>query len=116
MDTLFLTARFKIREGASDAFRQIASKCIEAVRKNEMNAGCLRYDWFYSSDFALCDVLETYTGSEAVLAHMGNVGPLLQELLALSEISGTLYGNPSEGLKKAFEGLDITYLQYEAGM
>jgi quinol monooxygenase YgiN len=116
MDTLSLTARFKIRDGASDTFRTIASKCIEAVRKNEMNAGCLRYEWFYSADYSQCDVLETYTGSEAVLKHMANVGPFLQELLAISELSGTLYGTPSETLKKAFEGLDVEYLHRDAGM
>jgi quinol monooxygenase YgiN len=115
MEHLLLTARFRIREGQSGAFRNIASKCIAAVREKEMNAGCKRYDWFYNADYSICDVVETYTGNEAFFAHMGNVGPHLQELLAISEFSGNLYGSPSEELKKALEGMDVTYLAFEAG-
>lgn len=115
MEQLHLTARFKIQSGASEKFREIAGKCIEAVRKNEFNAGCKRYDWYYNSDYSICDVLETYLNAEAFFTHMGNVGPLLEELLAISEFSGNLYGSPPESLKKALEGMDVTYLSLEAG-
>ena len=115
MEPLYLTARFRIHEGHSGTFRNIASKCIAAVREKEMNAGCKRYDWFYNDDYSICDVLETYTGTEAFFAHMGNVGPHLQELLAISEFSGNLYGSPAEAIKKALEGMDVTYLAFEDG-
>jgi quinol monooxygenase YgiN len=115
MEHLHLTARFKIQKGQSDAFRNIASKCIAAVREKEMNAGCTRYDWFYNGDYSICDALETYTGTEAFFAHMGNVGPHLQELLAISEFSAIMYGSTSEAIKKALEGMDITYMAFEAG-
>ncbi|MGB5188576.1 putative quinol monooxygenase [Robiginitalea sp.] len=115
MAHLHLTARFKIQSGKSDAFHSIASKCIAAVRENELNAGCTRYDWFYNDDRSICDVLETYKGDDAVFAHMKNVGPHLQELMALSEFSGSLYGSPSDALKKALDGMDVTFLTFEAG-
>lgn len=116
MEQLHLTARFKIKAGKSETFRKIAAKCIDAVREKEMNAGCTRYEWFYNSDDTICDALETYANADAFFAHMGNVGPLLQEIFAVSEFSANLYGSPPEALKKALEGMDVTYLAYEAGM
>lgn len=115
MSQLHLTARFKIQSGMSDAFRSIASKCIDAVRDKEINAGCHRYDWYYNEDHSICDVLETYASNEAVFEHMGNVGAHLQELFAISEFSGTLYGSPSDALKKAMEGLNVTFMSLQAG-
>jgi quinol monooxygenase YgiN len=115
MEHLNITARFKIQPGKSDAFREIASKCIALVRENEMNAGCKRYDWYYNEANRICDVLETYANSDAFLVHMNNIGPYLQDLLAISELSGNVYGSPSESLKKALEGMDVAYLGFEAG-
>ncbi len=115
MSKLHLTARFKIQSGKSDIFRSIASKCIAAVRENEINAGCSRYDWYYNDDYSICDVLETYSGNEAFFEHMNNVGAHLQELFAISEFSGNVYGSPSDALKKAMEGMDVTFLSFEAG-
>jgi quinol monooxygenase YgiN len=115
MSELHLTARFTIQPGKSDAFRSIASKCIEAVRANEMDKGCSRYDWYYNDDFSICDVLETYSGNEAIFEHMNNVGPHLQELMAISEFSGSIYGDPSDAVKSAMEGMDVVFLSLEAG-
>lgn len=116
MTKMHLTARFKIQDGNAETFRKIASQCINAVREKEMNAGCERYDWYYNDDYSICDVLETYANPEAFFNHMGNVGAHLQELFAISEFSGNIYGAVPDSLKKALEGMDITYLELEAGM
>lgn len=58
---------------------------------------------------------EIYADSDAVSAHLANVGPMPGDLLTLSELSLTVCGSPSEELKKASEGMDITYFYFEAG-
>jgi len=49
---------------------------------------------------------EIYTGSNAVHAHMGNMGELLGQLLALSDFELEVYGNLSEELQLAAVGLN----------
>jgi quinol monooxygenase YgiN len=114
MEQIHLTACFKIQAGKKESFKDIAAQCVEAVRKNE--EGALRYQWFYAADQTECKVLETYRDTEAVFAHMQNVGPLLQKLLEISTVSGEVYGHITEPLRKGFEGLDISYYEYETGL
>jgi hypothetical protein len=46
---------------------------------------------------------------------MNNVGPHLQELMAISEFSGSIYGSPSDAVKSAMDAMDVIFLSYEAG-
>ena len=115
MKTLDAIALFRIHPGQLEAFKEIAATMIEAVREKEKGIGCLQYDWFYNETRSECIVREIYRDSDAVLAHMGNVGPMLGQLAAISELSLQVCGTPSEALKKASEGMDITYYSFEAG-
>jgi quinol monooxygenase YgiN len=115
MKKLDVMARFRIRPGEMDHFKEISVQMIKAVRDKEKGGGCLQYDWFYNEALSECIVREIYTDSEAVLEHMGNVGPMLGKLAAISELSLRVCGSPSEALKKASEGMDITYYDFEAG-
>ena len=115
MKTLDVNARFRIKPGELENFKEIAGKMIEAVREKEKGAGCLQYDWFYNEALSECIVREIYKDSDAVLAHMGNVGPMLGQIAAISELSLQVCGIPSEELKKASEGMDITFYTFEAG-
>ena len=113
MEQIHLTAHFKIQPGKTESFKELAVKCVEAVRQNEK--GALQYQWFYNADQTDCKVLETYRDTAAVFAHMQNVGPLLQQLLEISTVSGEIYGHITESLVKGLEGLDISYYDYETG-
>ena len=115
MKPLDATARFKIQPGQFEKFKKTAAKMIEAVQAKEKGVGCLQYDWFYNEERSECMVREIYKDSEAVLAHMANVGAMLGELATISELSLIVCGTPSEALKKASEGMDITYYEFEAG-
>ncbi len=115
MKTLDATAHFKINPGQIDDFKKITAKMIDAVREKEKGKGCLQYDWFYNEDLSECIVREIYRDSEAVLAHMGNVGPMLGQLAAISQLSLVVCGSPSEELKKASEGMNITYYSLDSG-
>ena len=114
MKKIQLTAIFRIHPGKLDAFRELAGKCVAAVKKNEPQA--LQYDWFYTADQTECRVRETYADADAVFAHMANVGPYLGELLTMTDFSGEVYGNPPEAVKKAFEAFNVTFYSYGDGL
>jgi len=103
MKNIQLTAKFKIHTGKVDEFKSIAADCVTAVKNNEK--GALQYDWFFSSDETECIVRENYTDSNAVLAHMGNVGELLGQLLGMADFELEVYGKMSEELQNAATGL-----------
>jgi len=115
MKTLDVIAHFKIKPGQLENFKEIAAKMIEIVRNKEKGAGCQQYDWFYNETLSECIVREIYKDSDAVLAHMGNIGPMLGQLAAISELSLQVCGTPSEVLKKASEGMNITFFTFESG-
>ncbi len=115
MKTLDATARFRIKPGQMEPFKKIAAEMIATVREKEKGQGCLQYNWFYNEAQSECLVREVYKDSEAILAHMANVGPLLGQLAAISELSLQVCGSPSAALKQATEGLGVTYYEFEAG-
>lgn len=97
-----------------DQFKNLAYACVEMVKNNDK--GTTQYDWFYNESNSECIVRERYVDSEAVLDHMTNVGQLLGGLVDLSTISLELYGNPSDHLKQALEGFDVTYYEFGVGL
>ena len=84
-------------------FKGLAAKAMEQTKTE---VGSLQYDWFFNADETLCIVREAYADSDAVLAHMGNLGSLLGELM---EIGGGLgvevFGTPSASLLEAAAAL-----------
>lgn len=101
MENIQITAKFKIHVGKVEAFKNIVGACVAAVTENEKGKGALQYDWFFSPDESECIVRETYVDSNAVMAHMGNVGEMLGQLLGMSDFELEIYGNPSEELQQA---------------
>ena len=116
MKNIQITAKFKIHKGKLDEFKNIASACIVAVTKNEKGKGALQYVWFFSPDNSECVVRETYADSNAVLAHMGNVGELLGQLFGMSDFELEIYGNPSEELQNAAAGLNPKVYSFYQGL
>lgn len=106
MKKIQITAKFKIHEEKTDEFKNIAKQCIDKVNENEKGKGAIQYDWFFSPDEKECVVRETYINSGAVMAHMGNVGELLGQLLGMSDFELEIYGDPSEELKQAGAALN----------
>lgn len=116
MKPIQLVAKFDIQEGKSDTFREVVQLCIDKVNANEKGKGCLQYDWYFGHQNKVCHVLESYKDSDAVMAHMANVGDLLGALLEISTLSGDIYGDLSPELEKALEGLDVKSFGYYNGI
>jgi len=103
MNNIQLTARFVIHDGKLEKFKELASACMLSTK--EKDTGTLQYDWYFSEDETECRVRETYTDSDAILAHIGNLGSLLGELLLITDFYPELYGSPSEALVNATAAL-----------
>jgi quinol monooxygenase YgiN len=114
MKRIQITAKFNIHEGKVEDFKKIAAQCVPTVKANE--TGALQYDWFFNAAETECVVRETYVDSNAVLAHLGNVGELLGQLLSMSDFEGEIYGNMSEELKHALAGMNIKVYSFYLGL
>ena len=103
MSELQVTARFAIHDGQLDAFKSLAEACMASVREKDTDT--LQYDWFLDPDGTKCVVRERYASSEAVLAHIGNLGELLGQLMGTADMSLEVFGDPSPELAEASAGL-----------
>ena len=104
MKELQISVHLKIHPGKLEEFKTIAAVCMKSVR--EKDTGTLQYDWFFNEDHSECKVREKYRDSDAVLEHIANLGERFGQLLSVSDFSAEVFGEPSETLLKATEGLD----------
>ncbi len=108
MSKISYSLEFNITAGQLDAFKAIASGYIAAAEANE--PGTLRYQWYLNADATKCLLHEKFASSEACLAHLGNVGPTLPNLLALAPVTRfEVTGEPSDELKAALADLQPVY-------
>ncbi len=105
---------FKIRAGHADAARALLRRF---VAKTATEPGCLGYDFTINGDQVACR--ESYVDAAAALAHLGNVGPELDEMLALCELERLeLHGPAAEidTLREPLAGLNPAWFIYECGV
>lgn len=86
---------FKIHEGQQQAFRTL---CERFVEKTSTEANCLYYGFSFDGDVAHCR--EGYRDADAALAHLENVGALLEEVLKVSDLTRMEIHGPREELDK----------------
>ena len=90
MDKIQVTATFpNIAPADRATFKELVNKAID-IAKTE--PATLQYDWFSNADETRYVVREAYANSDAVLAHMGNLGELLGQL---AELGGASKSRPS---------------------
>ena len=91
---------FKVQDGKLEAFKALCEKMVENTTKEPK---CLYYGFSFAGDVAFCR--EGYEDAEGALAHLENVGPLLQEILKISELARLEIHGPDEELAKLREPL-----------
>jgi len=99
MSNLQSNARFTIHTGKLKEFKALAAQAMSIVNEKEKTT-TLQYDWFFNDEASECIVVERFADSNAVFTHMGNVGELLGKVLAISDLSLAVYGDPSPELRK----------------
>jgi quinol monooxygenase YgiN len=107
--TVSLNLQLSVRDGQLDGARALMAEMVEATREEP---GTLGYEWFLSADGGTCHVCERYADSDAALAHFGNFGANFAErFLGCFEPTGlSVYGEPSDEARGAFDGFGAAYL------
>jgi quinol monooxygenase YgiN len=90
-------ARFRFHDGMIDTYKELASQSMEIVRR--IDPGTLQYDIYLNDDETEAVVIERYTDSESLAAHLANLGELGEAMLATAEVTGELLGDASEELR-----------------
>jgi len=86
---------FKVKDGKLDDFRAL---CDQFVEKTSTESKCLYYGFSFDDDMAHCR--EGYEDAGGLLAHLENVGDLLQQALTIADISRLEVHGPEEELVK----------------
>ncbi len=92
---------FKIAEGKLDECKDLCRKCVEKANEEEK---CLYYGFSFNGDEAHCR--EGYADGEGALEHLKNIGPLLEEILKISDLTSFEIHGPEEELEKIREPLE----------
>lgn len=88
-------------------FRQL---CERFVERTESEAGCLYYGFSFNGMTVHCR--EAYRDAAGVLAHLDNVGPLLEEALKISKLLRLEIHGPEAELAKLHEPLSALGVQF----
>jgi quinol monooxygenase YgiN len=91
---------FKIHAGKAEAFKSLCKRFVEKTRPEP---GCLYYSFTFGGDIVYCR--EGYVDADALLAHVENVGALIQEALTISDIHRFELHGPESELAKLREPL-----------
>ena len=91
---------FKVQSGKLETFKGL---CERFVEKTNEEPKCLFYGFSFYEDQAHCR--EGYQDAEGALAHLENIGTLLQEALKISELTRLEIHGPEEELAKLREPL-----------
>jgi quinol monooxygenase YgiN len=114
MSNLQITARYQIHNGKLEEYKKLAEECLSLVKAKDKDT--LQFDWYFDEEQTECVLRETYPDSNALLAHLGNIGELLGKLLAVGDFSAEVYGQPSDELLKATSGLKLKVYTFYQGL
>ncbi|MDG2122493.1 MAG: antibiotic biosynthesis monooxygenase [Verrucomicrobiales bacterium] len=105
---------FKPAEGKLEVFLELLPQFVERTSGEE---GCLYYDFSVSDGQVYCR--EAYVDAEAALAHVANVGELLEQALGMSELVRFEVHGPAGELAKLEEpwaGLNPQWWELKTGV
>ncbi|MDG1356915.1 MAG: hypothetical protein P8P36_01830 [Akkermansiaceae bacterium] len=86
---------FKVNEGRLDDFKALMTRFVERTQTEDK---CLYYDFSVSGNTVFCR--EAYIGAEGTIAHLDNVGDLIEEGLEFAELACIEVHGPAEELEK----------------
>jgi quinol monooxygenase YgiN len=105
---------FEIQEGQLAAFKNLDRQFVERT-KNE--PGCVHYAFSYNGNNAHCR--EGYDDAKAVLAHLENIGHILQEALKISRLTRLELHGPAgelDRLRAPLAHLPVEWYAVEGGI
>lgn len=94
-NTVTIHPYFKPHPGKLEDFKALFPKFVEKTSSEEK---CLYYEFTVNGGEVFCR--EGYVGGEGVLAHLDNVGDLLDEALKIADITRLEFHGPAAELDK----------------
>lgn len=114
MSEISYVIEFSIADGKLEDFKQKATGYVDGVKANEPETYV--YQWYLAEDGKHCLLHEKFGSSEALLTHLGNVGPSLPDLLAIAPITRLeVFGTASDAARDALKDLGATHFPHLAG-
>jgi len=105
---------FKVHAGKLDAAKALLQ---EFVAKTASEEKMLYYEFTINDDVVFCR--EAYVGADGALAHLANVGAILDKMLTVSDVARLEIHGPADELAKLKEPLakfNPTWFTYECGV
>ncbi|NNC90594.1 MAG: hypothetical protein HKN82_19225 [Akkermansiaceae bacterium] len=105
---------FRAHAGKRD---EMLASLPQFVEKTATEDGCLWYEFTTHGDELFCR--EGYKDAAAALAHLENVGEMLQQLLTITDLTRLELHGPAaelEELKEPLKDLNPTWFAYECGL
>lgn len=95
-----VTVELSIVAGKTSEVKQQIPALVQMVKMTESE--CISYEWFLNEKKNKCYILEGFSNSEALLAHLINVGPSLPALFANAPITRwEIFGDLSDEVREA---------------
>jgi len=96
--------------GEIEALNSLMKEMVDFTKLN--NPGTIYYEWFVSDDNKKCTLFERYDNSDSALAQADIFGKnfAMRFMEILKPKKFTLYGSPSDGLKKAGEKMGAAFM------
>ncbi len=91
---------FKVQPGKEPAAQAVMEKFVATTRSEK---DCLFYEFSVLDDQVFCR--EGYRGAAATLHHLENVGPVIAEMLTLSEMTRLEFHGPAAEIDQLREPL-----------
>ncbi len=98
---------FQVHEGKMEEFKALCERFIE---KTKEESGCLYYGFSFEGNNAHCR--EGYKNADGLLAHLANVGTLIEEALTISDLTRLEVHGTSDELQKLYGPLSDFNPQY----
>ena len=108
-----LVPYFRVAPGKLPEFKALVARFVERTRSEPK---CLYYAFSFDGDTAHCR--EGYEDAAGILAHLENVGPILQEALQISQVLRVEVHGPAaevEKLREPLAGLKPQFFVLEEG-
>jgi quinol monooxygenase YgiN len=86
---------FKVHPGKLEDFKSLCRRFVERASSEQK---CLYYEFTVNGTEVFCR--ESYIGAEGALAHLDNVGDLLDEALKLADLARLEFHGPAAELEK----------------
>ena len=108
MAAVKFTIELTVEHNQVDSFKKLAKEMSSLVRKNEPET--IQCQWFFHEGDDKWYLTEMFTNSDAFLRHLEDIGPKLEEILQIAEISRfEVFGELCHSAKAAIAGFGVKY-------